>query len=73
MVRFTCDVTGQPIPPTEASTVRLSGPIRDLAGRGELHLSKPVAAALVRWLGRRDVTCPELEELAGVEHLDALA
>lgn len=74
MARQTCcDVTSQPVPESEVSVIRLEGPIREMIGRPELHLSRPVAAALGRWLGRRDIACPELERLGGADPLDALA
>lgn len=52
MQHLTCDVTGADLAESEASTLRVSGPLKCyLNGRGQVHLSKPVAAALARWLG----------------------
>ena len=57
------------LPPDETTVLKVSGPLRAMTGRGELHLDKPNALALAKWLGftlaRPDperIRCPDLAE-----------
>lgn len=70
MRHFTCDKDRQKLSPDEVTTLKVNGPLAAMIGRRELHLSKPAAAALGRWLGY-PIVRPELEERPGPDPLDA--
>jgi hypothetical protein len=66
MTHFVCDVTRADLAESEATTIRISGPLRSMLGRSRIELSKPAALALARWLDP-DVSRPELEVIPGPE------
>jgi hypothetical protein len=72
MMTFSCDHDGREVPAPEVSTLKVDGPLRAMIGRTELHLSKPAAAALARWLGL-PVERPGMETTEGPESVDASA
>jgi hypothetical protein len=45
MQHLTCDVTGADLAEAEATTIRISGPLRSMLGRSRIELSKPAAPA----------------------------
>lgn len=62
--RYHCDKLRRRLSPDELSTLKVAGPLKYMTGSPELHLSKPAAAALAKWLGY-DVEMPELEPVEG--------
>jgi hypothetical protein len=66
MMTYKSDRSGEDIPSEQCSTLRLDGPIRQMVGRGEVHLTKAEGLALAKWL-RLPVERPGMETIEGPE------
>ncbi len=66
MRQYLDDITRERLPYDELSTLKLSGVIREMTGKSEVHLSKPHALSLSRWLGHT-LNRPDVETVAGPE------
>lgn len=66
MKRIYSDRSNQPLTAEEATTLFINDPLSMMSGRRELHLSKPEAFALAKWLGF-GLARPDLEAVPGPE------
>lgn len=64
--RYFDDRTNRQVPPEECTVLKVTGPLAVMTGRRELHLDKPNALALARWLGY-ELARPDLPEVPGPE------
>lgn len=65
-IRFRSDRSNVEVPDEEVSTLRLAGPIKGMTGRPAVHLTKPEALALAKWLGF-EINRVDVETVPGPE------
>ena len=64
MRQYIDNLTRECLPYDELSTLKLSGVIKGMTGKSEVHLSKPHALVLAKWLGHT-LARPDVEIVDG--------